>query len=172
VRQCFSQYRLGNSGVAVNGGCRSRNDYACRNLAHAQYNIGDEVTAGCRIEFVNECGLEERELVQPDTVVYQEIELLIADLVGPSVRRGGFPDERDPVPAQPVFEQLGLETQTTSQPFENAGERIDGTESAHGGIIAKTAVAISRMLNKSASGVLASLKGSTYRSVGLASSLD
>jgi hypothetical protein len=70
--------------------------------------------------------------------VDQEIELLVANLVGPSIRRDGFPDDGDPVPAQAAFEQLGFETQATSQPFEDAGDRIDGTKSAHGGMIAKT----------------------------------
>jgi len=87
---------------------------------------------------VNKCRLEERELVQPDTVVDQKIELLVANLVRPGIRCDGFPDDGDPVPAQAAFEQLGFETQATSQPFEDAGERIDGTESAHGGSIAKT----------------------------------
>ncbi|OAI45249.1 hypothetical protein AYO43_08425 [Nitrospira sp. SCGC AG-212-E16] len=81
--------------------------------------------------------------MQPDTVVHQEIEFLVANLVGPGIRRDGFPDDGNPIPAQAAFEQLGFETQATSQPFEDARERIDGTESAHGGIIAKTAVAIS-----------------------------
>jgi hypothetical protein len=75
--------------------------------------------------------------------VHQEIEFLVANLVGPGIRRDGFPDDGDPVPAQAAFEQLGFETKATSQSFEDARERIDGTESAHGGIIAKTAVAIS-----------------------------
>jgi hypothetical protein len=92
---------------------------------------------------VKECRLEERELVQPDTVVYQEIELLVANLVRPGIRRDRLSDDRDPVPAQAVFEQLGFESQATSQPFEDAGERIEGTKSTHGGIIAKTAVVIS-----------------------------
>jgi hypothetical protein len=87
---------------------------------------------------VNECRLEERELVQPNTVVDQEIELLVANLVRPGIRCDGFPDDGDPVPTQAAFEQLGFETQATSQPFEDAGDRIDGTKSAHGGIIAKT----------------------------------
>jgi len=92
---------------------------------------------------VKECRLEERELVQPDTVVDQEIELLVANLVGPGIRRDRLSDDGDPVPAQAAFEQLGFESQSTSQPCEDDGDRIDGTESAHGGIIAKTAVAIS-----------------------------
>jgi hypothetical protein len=78
--------------------------------------------------------------------VDQEIELLVANLVGPGIRRDGFPDDGDPVPPQAAFEQLGFETQASSQPFEDAGDRIDGTRSAHGGIIAKTAVAISSQL--------------------------
>jgi hypothetical protein len=92
---------------------------------------------------VNERRLEERELVQPDTVVDQEIELLVANLVGPGIRRDGFPDDSDPVPPKPAFEQLGFKTQATSQPFEDSGDRINRTKSAHGGIIAKMAVAIS-----------------------------
>jgi hypothetical protein len=87
---------------------------------------------------VNECRLKKRELVQPDTVVDQKIELLVANLVGPGIRCDGFPDDGDPVPAQAAFEQLGFETQATSQPFEDAGERINGTKSAHGGSISKT----------------------------------
>jgi len=87
---------------------------------------------------VNECRLEERELVQPDTVVDQEIELLVANLIGPGIRRDGFPDDGDPVSAQAAFEQLGFETQATSQSIEDVGERIDGTKSSHGGIIART----------------------------------
>jgi hypothetical protein len=75
--------------------------------------------------------------------VDQEIELLVAKLVRPGIRCDGFPDDGDPVPAQAAFEQLGLKTQSTSQPLEDAGDRIDGTKSAHGRIIAKTAVAIS-----------------------------
>jgi hypothetical protein len=76
--------------------------------------------------------------VQPDTVVDQEIELLVANLVGPGIRCDGFPDDGDPVPAQAAFEQLGFETKATSQPFEDAGDRIDGTNYSHCGIIAKT----------------------------------
>jgi len=96
---------------------------------------------------VKECRLEERELVQPDTVVNQKIELLVANLVGPGIRCDGFSDDGDPVPTQAAFEKLGFETQATSQPFEDAGDRIDGTKSAHGGIIAKNAVAISSQLS-------------------------
>jgi hypothetical protein len=81
--------------------------------------------------------------VHPNTVVDEEIEFLIANLVGPGVRRNGFPDDGDPIPAQAVFEQLGLETKAASHPFEDAGERIDGTGPTHGGIIAKAAAAIS-----------------------------
>jgi len=99
---------------------------------------------------VKECRLEERELVQPDTVADQEIEFLVANLVGPGIRRNRFPDEKDPVPAQAVFEQRGFEPKATSHSFEDAGERIDGTDAAHGGIIAKTSVAISsRLFQKS-----------------------
>jgi hypothetical protein len=87
---------------------------------------------------VNKCRLEERELVQPDTVVDQKIELLVANLVRPGIRCDGFPDDGDPVPAQAAFKQLGFKAEATSQPFEDAGERIDGTESAHGGSISKT----------------------------------
>jgi hypothetical protein len=79
--------------------------------------------------------------------VHQEIEFLIANLVGPGIRRDGFPDDGDPIPAQAAFEQLGFETQTTSQSFEDAGKRIDGTGSAHGGIITKTAEVISSRLS-------------------------
>jgi hypothetical protein len=103
--------------------------------------------------------------------VDQEIQFLVANLVGPGIRRNGLPDDGDPVPTQAVFEQLGLDPQATSQSFKDAGERVNGADSTHGGIIAKTVWAISRMLKKSASGVLASLRGSTYRSVRLASSL-
>jgi hypothetical protein len=70
--------------------------------------------------------------------VDQEIEFLVTNLVRPGIRRDRLPDDGDPVPAQAVFEQLGFEPQATSQPFEDAGDRIDGTKSAHGGIIAKT----------------------------------
>jgi hypothetical protein len=87
---------------------------------------------------VNECRLEDRELVEPDTVLDQEIEFLVANLVGPGIRRHRFPDDGYPVPAQAAFEQLGFETQATSQHLEDAGDRIDGTKSAHGGSIAKT----------------------------------
>jgi hypothetical protein len=59
--------------------------------------------------------------------VDQEIELFIANMVWPGVRCDGFPDNGDPIPAQAAFEQLGFETQATSQPFEDAGDRIDGT---------------------------------------------
>jgi hypothetical protein len=82
--------------------------------------------------------------VQPDTVVDQEIEFLIANLVGPGIRCDGFPDDGDPVPLQAAFEQFGLEPKATSHPFEDAGERIDGSKSAHGSIIAKTSAAISK----------------------------
>jgi hypothetical protein len=92
---------------------------------------------------LNKCRLEKGELVHPDTVVDQEIELLVANLVGPRIRRDRVSDDRYPVPLQAVFEQLGLESKATSHPFEDAGKRIDGTNSAHGGIIAKTAMAIS-----------------------------
>jgi hypothetical protein len=143
VGRCFSQYDLGDSEIAINAVCRRKSRCTYRDLAHAQHNIGDEFPAGYTVEFVKECRLEERELVQPDTVVDQEIELLIANLVGPGIRCDGFPDDGDPVPAQAAFEQFGFETKATSQPFEDAGERIDGTKSAHGGIITKTAVAIS-----------------------------
>jgi hypothetical protein len=81
--------------------------------------------------------------VQPDAVADQEVEFFIANLVGPGIRSDGFSNDGDPVPAHAVFEQLGFKTQATSQPFEDAGERVDGTDSAHGGIIAKTALAIS-----------------------------
>jgi hypothetical protein len=87
---------------------------------------------------VNECRLEEHELVQPDTVVDQEIELLVANLVGPGIRCDGFPDDGDPVPAQAAFEQFGFETKATSHSFKDAGERVDGTDSTHGGSISKT----------------------------------
>jgi len=79
--------------------------------------------------------------------VDQEIEFLVANLVRPGIRRDRLPNDGDPVPAQAAFEQLGFETQATSQPFEDAGDRIDGTKSAHGGIIAKNAVAISSQLS-------------------------
>ncbi|HWI69864.1 MAG TPA: hypothetical protein VNS88_16065 [Nitrospiraceae bacterium] len=82
-------------------------------------------------------------MVQPDTVVDQQIEFLVANLVWPGIRRSGLPDDGDPIPAQAAFEQLGFEPKATSQSFEDARERIDGTDSAHGSIIAKTAVAIS-----------------------------
>ena len=118
-----------------------------RKFSYPQHDVGDEFPAGYRVEFVNECRLEERELVQPDTVVDQEIEFLVANLVRPGIRCDGFPDDGDPVPAQTAFEQLGFETKATSQPFEDAGDRIDATKSVHGGIIAKTAVAISRQLS-------------------------
>jgi hypothetical protein len=85
--------------------------------------------------------------VQPNTVVDAEIEFLVANLVGPSIRRGGFPDDGDPVPAQAVFQQFGFESQATSQSFEDAGERVGGTGSAHGGIITKTAEAFSIRLS-------------------------
>jgi hypothetical protein len=134
---CFCQYSLRNNGITINGGHRGRSDDTWRDLAHAEDNLGDQFPAACPVEFLKECRLQERELVQPDTVVHQEIEFLVANLVGPGIRRDGFPDNRDPVPAQAVFEQLGFETQATSQSFEDAGERIDGTGSAHGGIIAK-----------------------------------
>jgi hypothetical protein len=75
--------------------------------------------------------------------VDQQIEFLVANLVWPGIRRGGLPDDGDPIPAQAAFEQLGFEPKATSQSFEDARERIDGTDSAHGSIIAKTAVAIS-----------------------------
>jgi len=68
--------------------------------------------------------------VHPDTVVDQEIKFLVANLIGPSIRRNGFSDDRDPVSAQAVFEQLGLEPKATSHPFEDARERVDGTDSA------------------------------------------
>jgi hypothetical protein len=63
--------------------------------------------------------------VQPDTVVYDEIEFLVANLVGPGIRCHGLSDDGDPVPAQAVFEQLGLEPKATSHPFEDAGKRIN-----------------------------------------------
>jgi hypothetical protein len=83
-------------------------------------------------------------LVQPDTVVDQEIEFLVANLVGPGIRCHRLSDDGDPVPSQAGFEQLGLEPKATSHPFEDAGERIDGSKSAHGSIIAKTSAAISK----------------------------
>jgi hypothetical protein len=63
--------------------------------------------------------------VQPDTVVDQEIEFLVANLVGPGIRCHRLSDNGDPVTPQAVFEQLGLEPKATSYPFEDAGKRID-----------------------------------------------
>jgi hypothetical protein len=143
MRRGFSRYDLGDNEISIDGGGRVGYDFTCRNLAHAQHNIRDEIPSGHRVEFLKECRLQECELMQPNTVVDEEIEFLVADLVRPGVRRNGFPDDGDPIPAQAVFEQLGLETQAASHPFENAGERIDGTRSTHGGIIAKAAVACS-----------------------------
>jgi hypothetical protein len=80
--------------------------------------------------------------MQPYTVVDNEIEFFVANLVRPGIGRDRFPDNGDPVPAQATFEDLRFEAQATSQPFEDAGNRIDGTKSTHGDIIAKAAVAI------------------------------
>jgi hypothetical protein len=125
---CLSQFDLGESDVVIEWKRRGRGRCTSGDLAHAQRNLG---------EFLNKRRLEERELVQPDTVADQEVELFIANLVGPGVRGDGFPDDGDPVPAHAVFEQLGFKSQATSHPFEDAGERVDGTDSTHGGIIAK-----------------------------------
>jgi hypothetical protein len=140
---CLSQFDLGESDVVIEWRRRGRGRCTSGDLAHAQRNLGDEFPTGYLVEFLNKRRLEERELVQPDTVADQEVELLIANLVGPGVRGDGFPDDRDPVPAHAVFEQLGFKAQATSHPFEDAGERVDGTDSTHGGIIAKNSVAIS-----------------------------
>jgi hypothetical protein len=71
-----------------------------------------------------------------------EIEFFVANLVRPGIGCDRFPDNGDPVPAQAAFEHLRFEAQATSHPFEDAGNRIDGTQSTHGDIIAKAAVAI------------------------------
>jgi hypothetical protein len=75
--------------------------------------------------------------------VDQEIEFLVANMVGPGIRCYRVSDDGEPVPLQAVFEHLGLEPKATSHPFEYAGKRIDGTKSTHGAIIAKMVVAIS-----------------------------
>jgi len=113
-----------------------------RQLSHAKHDVGDEFSAADTVEFVYECRLEEGELMQPYTVVDKEIEFFVANLVRPGIGRDRFPDNGDPVPAQATFEHLRFEAQATSQPFEDTGNRIDGTKSTHGGIIAKAAVAI------------------------------
>jgi hypothetical protein len=59
----ISQCDLGGREVTINGGCRGRNDHTRWDLAHAQHNLGDEFPSCYRVEFVNECRLEERELV-------------------------------------------------------------------------------------------------------------
>jgi hypothetical protein len=91
-----------------------------RQLSHPKHDVGDEFSAVYAIKFVNECRLEEGELVQPDTVVDNEIEFFVANLVRPGIRCDRFPDNGDPVPAQAAFEHLRFEAQATSHPFEDA----------------------------------------------------
>ena len=93
-----SSAALGGEAVAPKGLGRRGYVVGFRKFPYPQHNIGDEFYTGHRIEFVNECRLEERELVHPDTVVDQEIELLIANVVGPGIRCDGLPDDGDPVP--------------------------------------------------------------------------
>ncbi len=119
MRCCFRGYALGNGGIAINGGRCAGIDFTRWNLTHAQHNICDETLAGYRVEFFKEIGLQERELVHPDAVVHQEVEFFVANLVWPGIRRNWFSDDRSPVAPQAVFEQLGFEAQTTSQPFED-----------------------------------------------------
>jgi hypothetical protein len=138
MRRCFRRYDLGNGGIAINGGRCAGNDFTRWNLAHAQHNICDKLPADYHLEFLKKRRFQKRELMHPDTVVHQQVEFFVANLVGPGVRCNGFTDDGSPVAAYAVFEQLGFEAQTTSQPFEDARERIQGTESAHGGILAKT----------------------------------
>jgi len=113
-----------------------------RQLSHAKHDVCDEFSAVDTVDFVYKCRLEEGELMQPYTVVDNEIEFFVANLVRPGIGCNRFSDNGDPVPAQAAFEHLQFEAQTASQPFEDAGKRIDGTMSAHGDIIAKAAVAI------------------------------
>jgi hypothetical protein len=40
-----------------------------RQLSHPKHDVGDEFSAVYAIKFLNECRLEEGELMQPDTVV-------------------------------------------------------------------------------------------------------
>jgi hypothetical protein len=113
-----------------------------RQLSHAKDDVGDEFSAVDTVDFVYECRLEEGKLMQPYTVVNNEIEFFVANLVRPGIGCDRFPDNGDPVPAQAAFEHLRFEAQAASHPFEDARKRIDGTKSAHGDIIAKAAVAI------------------------------
>ena len=140
----LSQCDLGDRGVAISGGRCGRSDHTRWDLAYTQHNLGNELPPCCSVEFLNQCRFEECELVQPDTVVDQEIKFLVANLVGPGIRCHRLSDDGDPVPPQAVFEQLGLEPKATSHPFEDVGERIDRRKSTHGGIIAKTSAAISK----------------------------
>ena len=93
----LSQYGLRGHDIVIKGGPCGRGGCPYRDLPYAQRNIGNQFPACDAGELLNQCRLEERELVQPDAVVDQEIEFLVANLVGPGIRRDGFPNDRDPV---------------------------------------------------------------------------
>jgi hypothetical protein len=121
----LGQCDLGDHDVAVERGRRRRSHCPYGDFAYTQHNFGNELPTCCSVEFLNQCRLKECELVQPYTVVDQEIEFLVANLVGPGIRCHGLSDDGEPIPPQAVFEQLGLEPKATSHPFEDAGKRID-----------------------------------------------
>jgi len=74
-----------------------------RQLSHAKHDVGDEFSTVDTVDVVYECRLEEGELMQPYTVVDNEIEFFVANLVRPGIGCDRFSDNGDPVPAQAAF---------------------------------------------------------------------
>ncbi|HSN04387.1 MAG TPA: hypothetical protein VLS44_05350 [Nitrospira sp.] len=91
-------------------------------LAQAQHNVGDQLRSGFRVQFGQQGGFQERELLKPDGIRDDEVELFGAKLSGPGVRRDGLPDDLAPLLLQTQFHQVGLETQPLGEPRENGAE--------------------------------------------------
>lgn len=84
-------------------------------LAQPQDHLGDKLRSGRLVQFGQQRRFQERELLKPDGIRHDEIELFGAQLGGPGMRGDGFSDDVAPLLLQAQFNQVGFQSQPLGQ---------------------------------------------------------
>ena len=86
-----------------------------RNLADAKSDVRHEFSSRPIVEFGQERGLQERELLHPNGISDDQMQFLEPDLTGPGVGTDGLADDLSPLLLEAKFEKMGLKPEPLGQ---------------------------------------------------------
>ena len=118
----FCECSLGFRRRPIGGARVGRRCCRYRDIPDAQHDLLHQFRPGGFVQFGEQRGFQERELLEPHGVPDDQRELLETNLRRPGVGSDRFPDNVAPLVLQAEFEESGFEAQAFGEAVKNGAE--------------------------------------------------